>query len=385
METSSSNSSGSRSLTITAVGDIMPDRRLLPPRTFFHHPDYSSCGGTFEGQVRYPFPNTEESIRWLADLDRHVHGIRATAHMAQSLPLQLPDDGAAYDYPFRAIADELRASEIVFGNLECPLSTRGRRLNNDSCYRAHPGFAAAMAAAGFNVVSFANNHSFDYGEVAFYDTLQLLKENGIQSVGAGATLAEARTPALFRVNGVTVAFLAYSLLGPHWIWATQDECGVAPMNPMIVGQDLQRARRQADIVIVSAHWGSEGRPVPYPRLVELAHDCIDSGADAILGHHPHVPGTVEVYRDRPIFYSLGNFIFGHDHDEWSDGVMARLHIEDGKLKRADVVPITGRYQPSLAPPEAAEVVRRRVTEASRRFQTSLAPSSGSVGTIELVR
>lgn len=374
----------SRSLTITAVGDIMLDRRLLPPRTFFHHPDFSSCAGNFEGQVRYPFPNTDESVLWLKDLDRHVHGIRATSHLAQSVPLQLPEGGSAYDYPFRRIAGELRSSEIVFGNLECPLSTRGRRLNNDTCYQADPAFAEAMATAGFRVLSFANNHCFDYGETAFYDTLDALRRNGITPVGAGASLAEARTPALFHINGVTVAFLAYSLVGPHWIWATSDEGGAAPLNPMIVGQDLQRARRQADFVVLSVHWGVESRAVPYPRIVELAHDCIDNGADVILGHHSHVPGSIEVYRGKPIFYSLGNFIFGHDHDEWSDGMMARLHIEAGVLRKAEMIPISGRYQPEVASGDAAAVVRRRVAEASRRFQTPFTLSAG-IETIELAR
>lgn len=362
----------------------MLDRRLLPPRMFFHHPDFSTCAGQFEGQVRYPFVNTEESVRWLADLDRHVHGIRGTSHMAQSVPLQLPEDGASYDFPFRGIVGELLASDLVFGNLECPLSTRGRRMNNDTCYRAHPAFAEAMATAGFRALSFANNHCFDYGEVAFHDTLEALRRNGITPVGAGASLAEARTPAMFHINGVNVAFLAYSLLGPHWIWATQDESGVTPMNPLVVGQDLQRVRKQADVVIVSVHWGVESRAVPYPRIVEMAHDCIDNGADVILGHHPHVPGSIEVYRDRPIFYSLGNFIFGHDHDDWGDGMMARLHVADGALSKVEMIPVSGRYQPAVATGDAATVVRRRVAEASRRFQTPFTLSDG-IETIPLTR
>jgi poly-gamma-glutamate synthesis protein (capsule biosynthesis protein) len=367
--------SESRSLTITAVGDIMLDRRLLPPRTFMHIPDVSTCGSSYEGQVRFPFINDEQSVRWLTDLDRHVHGVRATAHYTQSEPLRLPADGGDYDYPFRKIKDALKQSNIVFGNLECPLSTRGRRINNDSCYSADPNYAGAMAEAGFRVMSFANNHCFDYGENAFHDTLDALRNAGITPVGAGATLAEARKPAILRVNGATVAFLAYSMIGFPSVWATENECGAAPMNPMMFGQDIRRVRRQADVVVLSVHWGVETRAVPYPRIVDLAHDCIDNGADVILGHHPHVPGSVEMYRGRPIFYSLGNFIFGHEHEEWSDGIMARLHIERGALAKVETIPITGRYQPEVATGDAAEAVQQRVAEASRRLQSALARSA----------
>jgi poly-gamma-glutamate synthesis protein (capsule biosynthesis protein) len=374
----------SGSLSILAVGDIMLDRRLLPPRTFFHHPDYSSCSGPIDGQIRYPFPNTAECARWLSELGRDVQGIQATSHAVQSTALRLPEDAKAYDYPFRMIKDELRTSEIVFGNLECPLSARGRRLNNDACYSSSPEFAGAMAEAGVKVLSFANNHCFDYGETAFLDTLDALRASGIAPVGAGASLAEARKPALFRVNGVTVAFIAYSLVGPHWIWATPDECGAAPLNPMMVGQDIQRIRRQADVVVLSVHWGTELRAVPYPRIVELAHDCINAGADAILGHHPHVPGAVEVYGGRPIFYSLGNFIFGHDHEDWGDGMMARLHIEKGSLLKAEIIPINGRYQPEVASGEEATLVGKRVASASSRFKTPITFAEG-IGTIGLTK
>jgi poly-gamma-glutamate synthesis protein (capsule biosynthesis protein) len=364
----------SKRITLTAVGDIMLDSRLLPPRTFFHYPDVTTCGGWFEGQVRYPFVNTSESARWLNALDRHVHGVHYTAHMASSIPLELPQDGDRFDYPFRGVADEFRASDLVFANLECPLSTRGRRMQNDAAYSADPAFAAAMAAIGVRVVSFANNHCFDYGEVAFRDTLDTLKANGIAVAGAGTTLQEARTPAIIEIDGLKIAFLAYSMIGPDWIYATDTECGVAPLNPMIVGQDIARVRGDADLVALSVHWGVEVRPMPWPRLVELAHDFIDTGADMILGHHPHVPGSIEIYRDRPIFYSLGNFIFGHDHGNWGDNMLVKLHIDERQLSRIEILPIRGRYQPAVVNGEVAAAFHRQLVEVSRPFGTNLTVS-----------
>ena len=369
-------------ITVSAVGDIMPDRRLRPPRTFFHYPDVSTCGGPFEGQIRFPFPNTRESAQWLSSFDRHVHGVHATAHAATSIPLETSPELEQWDYPFRGIADELRSSDVVFANLECPLSVRGRRMSNDVTYSADPAFAAAMAAAGIRVVSFANNHCFDFGEVAFHDTLAALKANGIAVAGAGASLEEARQPAVVEAGGVRIAFLGYSMIGPDAIYATDDECGVAPLNPMMVGQDVARIRADVDLVALSLHWGVEARPIPWPRLVDLAHDFVDCGVDVILGHHPHVPGSIEVYRGRPIFYSLGNFIFGHDHANWGDNMLVRLHVDDRRLSQVEILPVRGRYQPAVVDGDAAAAFHRQLTAVSHLFGTRF-DTSGRNATIDL--
>lgn len=356
-------------LTITAVGDMMFDRRLTPPRVFYHYPDVSTIGIPFEGQIRFPFTNTRESVHWLSSLDRHVQGVHATSHMAESVPLELPSDAGQPDYPFREIAGTLQSSDIVFGNLECPLVTEGRRMVNDTCYAADPAYARAMAEAGFRVVSFANNHCFDYGEEGFLATLQALRENGIGVIGAGTTLEAARTPAVLRANDVAVAFLAYTMIGGDSIFATDGESGVAPLNPMIVGEDIRRARTAADLVVLSLHWGIEGRPMPWPRLVDLAHDFVDAGADAVLGHHAHVPGSVEIYRGRPILYSLGNFTFGHDHRAWGTDMIARLHVQDGAVAAVELLPIRGRFQPAVVHGEMSMQFHRYITGASRQFGT----------------
>jgi poly-gamma-glutamate synthesis protein (capsule biosynthesis protein) len=358
------------SLTIAAVGDVMLDRRVLSPRVFHYFPDVSSSG-PYEGLTRYPFVYSRESVDWLASLDRDVSGVHSTSHAAQSRLLPSPDEASAPDYPFLQINRTLLQSDIVFGNLECPLSRNGRRMTNDACYAADPVFASSMARAGFRVVSLANNHCLDHGETAFSDTLDVLEENGIVVVGAGRTLEAARTAAVFTVNGVSVAFLAYSMTGPEWVYATDNESGVAPMNPLVAGQDIARIRENVDLVILSVHWGSEGRSTPWPRQVELARHLVDAGADAVLGHHSHVPGSVEVYRGRPILYSLGNFIFGHDHPNWGDNFIARLHVQERRLGRLELIPIRGRYQPAVLNDAAAMRFHSHMTEISARFSTSL--------------
>jgi len=346
----------------------MFDRRLVPPRTFYHFPDVAACG-PFEGQIRYPFVNSRESVEWLACLERNVEGVHLTSHAGQSIGLQLPLEAEAADYPLEFIAPVLRQSDIVFGNLECPLSLNGRRHSNDASYAAQPVFASAMARAGFQVVSFANNHCFDRGEAGFLDTLDVLAESGIAVTGAGRSLDAARAAALFSVNGVSVGFLAYSLVGPDWIYATADESGVAPLNPLVAGQDIARIRDQVDMVVVSVHWGVEGRSAPWLRQIELAHLLVDSGADILVGHHSHVPGSVEVYRGRPIVYSLGNFIFGHDHSTWGDNMIVRFHVEGKRCRKVEILPIRGRYQPAVLSDSAAIGFHTQMNDISRMFST----------------
>jgi poly-gamma-glutamate synthesis protein (capsule biosynthesis protein) len=331
------------SVTVLAAGDMMFDTRRQMPRVFYHYPEFSSCSTGFEGHFRIPFPCTEDNEKWLASLQRSTYGIAATAHDPTCRREQIAQNS---DYPFDALRSELLAADVVFGNLECPLSERGRRLANDMSYRASTEYADALARAGFRVVSVANNHMFDYGETALHDTLEALRRNGIATAGAGGTLAEARMPAIVETNGPTCAFLAYCMVGPDIIYATFEECGVAPANPRIVAEDIRAARQRADLVFVSLHWGIESRPVPWPRMVELARDIIDAGADAILGHHSHVAGSVELYRGRPIFYSLGNFSFGHQHEGWIGGLLARLTCNGSGIEFVQLLPITSAVQPA---------------------------------------
>jgi poly-gamma-glutamate capsule biosynthesis protein CapA/YwtB (metallophosphatase superfamily) len=355
--------------SIVAVGDMMFDTRLRPPRVFFHKPEIATCKPDFESLFAVPFVNGEESRRWLARRGISTFGIDLTSHAYQSKPLDVPE--AEPGYPFRAVLPELRAADLVFGNLECPLSTRGRPMSNDQCYCASPDFGAALADASFRVVSFANNHCMDYGDAAFLDTLDVLEENGIAVVGAGRTLRAARRPAIFDLRGVRVAFLGYTMVGPERAFAVDGECGAVPLNPLLVAQDITSIRLDVDLVILSVHWGGEMVARPQTRLVDFAHELIDAGADAILGHHPHVPGSVEIYRGRPIVYSLGNFCFGHDHGYWADNMIVKLTVDASGVHSLELTPIGGgdggRYQPYVLRNGASGDFRRHLALLSEPF------------------
>jgi poly-gamma-glutamate synthesis protein (capsule biosynthesis protein) len=215
-----------------------------------------------------------------------------------------------FSYPFSGALDFLRQGDIVFGNLEGPMSERGANQGSIYSFRADPRAVTGLKDAGFSVLSLANNHMLDWGRTALEDTVSILRDNGIETVGAGSDFASANQPAIIERNGIKVAFLAYTNLLPRSLQAGE--------RPGISSFDLDMARNEiaslkssgkADTVIVSFHWGEEYQQRANAFQIRTAHALIDAGADIILGHHPHVAQQAEAYKDKLIFYSLGNFIF----------------------------------------------------------------------------
>ncbi len=369
-------------VSIVALGDVMLDVRLRPPRMFYYQPDAVECAPGFAGHFRVPFINSPESLAWLRARNQSLYGVDVTAHATESVPLEVSGDAMVPHYPFAELSALLTNADIAFANLECVLTAQGRPARNDACYRASPSYADGIARAPLHVVSVANNHAMDYGELGLATTLQHLGASGVKAVGAGNSLRAARTPAVLESGANRVAFLAYTMIGTDTIYATEDEAGVAPLNPMILEQDIQKARSVADCVLVSAHWGHEGRAVPFPRLVELAHFIIDVGADAILGHHPHVPGSIEIYHKRPILYSLGNCCFGHNHGYWSDDMLITLVRDGSGWGGLEIRAIGGRFQPALRSGAQADALYTHVQQVSAGFGTRVRRSDG-IAVIEM--
>jgi poly-gamma-glutamate synthesis protein (capsule biosynthesis protein) len=222
------------------------------------------------------------------------------------------------DYPFALIAPLVRG-DIGLANLEGALTERGEPWPKGYNFRTPPRFASGLAAARFNVVTLANNHTLDYGPVGLLDTLAALDGAGVRHVGAGANAAEARAPVLVEANGLRVAFLGYV--------ATPDEGngfsirtweagpgtpGLALGTPDAIAADVAAARRVADFVIVAVHAGDEYRTAPNPTQGALAQAAFDAGADAYIGAHAHVVQPIELEDGQLIAWGLGNFIFDLD-------------------------------------------------------------------------
>ncbi len=242
------------------------------------------------------------------------------------------------DFPFKKIQFFLDKSDILFGNLENPVSKRGTPVDKQYTFRMNPDHLSALTSAGFDVVCLANNHVLDYGREALSDTFSYLEQANILYCGAGENLMKAREPAVVSVKGQTLAFLAYSFTLPEDFYATKGKAGTAPANSDFFRKDIKKARQKYDWVIVSFHWGKEYTPVPHDRQIFLAHTAVDAGADAVIGHHPHAVQSFEIYKKKLIAYSLGNFVFGTGSHRPS-GAVLKLGFSSDRSMTADIFPV----------------------------------------------
>ncbi len=212
-------------------------------------------------------------------------------------------------YPFAAMRDTLRSADIAFGNLECVLANGGDPIPKKYNFRGRPIGAMALAEAGFDIVSVANNHTLDYGREGLAETLTHLRRTKVIPVGAGNTLAEAHRMQVLRSNGFRIGFLAYLGMFPPLLPPATDEPSVAMAYLPRLRAEIRSARRRVDFLVVSLHAGVEHAPSPSARQQAIARAAIEAGADVVVGHHPHVVQQLAFYRGKPIFYSLGNFVF----------------------------------------------------------------------------
>lgn len=212
--------------------------------------------------------------------------------------------------PLAAFDGLFESADIKIGNLECVISEQGVPEAKPYTFRAHPRVIPVLKKY-FSALSLANNHSGDYGPLAFSNMLDLLDRGGVAYFGGGRDIRSAHEPLLIEIKGRKIAILGYNEFFPRSFEALGDRAGIAWSDDDYVSYDIQRARikYKADIVIVYPHWGWEHEKTASSRQSKLARLMIDAGADAVVGGHPHVTQNIEWYKGKPIFYSLGNFIF----------------------------------------------------------------------------
>jgi poly-gamma-glutamate capsule biosynthesis protein CapA/YwtB (metallophosphatase superfamily) len=281
-----------------------------------------------------------------------------------------------YDYPFAAIARELRNGDITIGNLEAPITSQGTEfIGKKFRFRSDPATADALRRAGFTVLALANNHIMDYGRVGLKETLMLLDKAGILHSGAGENLDLSRKPAVVHVGKKEIAFLSYSLTFPAEFYARNNRAGTAPGVSIFFKKDIASAKTKYDYVIVSFHWGTENTSTPSQYQIAAAHAAIDSGADVVIGHHPHVLQGIERYGSGIVFYSMGNFAFGCMNLGPSMSAIARISL-DREKKEAEIFPLNVSnseifFQPRIVTGKRGLKIINQLNVLSKPFGTRI--------------
>jgi poly-gamma-glutamate synthesis protein (capsule biosynthesis protein) len=245
-----------------------------------------------------------------------------------------------------------RGDDLTVINLECVVSNIGTPEPKEFTFRGPPEALASARDAGVEVANLGNNHAQDFGVEAMLDTRRNLVEAGIAPVGAGKDISEAMEPAVFDLNGWRVAVLGFGGVVPTDSWlAGPGDPGMASGDhiPTMVAS-VRAADRLADLVIVAIHWGVELDVQPRPEDVERAHAMIDAGADAIFGHHSHRLNPMGSYKGRPIFWSLGNFV-------WPSFSVSGSTTAVGEVVVAADGSITGRLIPAYIESSGHPVLR----------------------------
>ncbi len=245
-----------------------------------------------------------------------------------------------YTYPWEGLQDIFHHDDLSIVNLECAVSDLGSPEPKQFTFRCDTDALAPMRDAGVDVANLGNNHSGDYGPEALVDSLTQVEAAGIAPVGVGADAKEAHQPAVFEINGWTVAVLGFGGVVPAPVWiATDDRPGMADgdtIETMVAA--VQAADEIADLVLVTIHWGVELDTTPRPEDRERAEAMIAAGADAIFGHHAHRLQPLEIVDGVPVAWGLGNFVWPTLSTAGSRTAVAQVVFEPDGEVRACFVP-----------------------------------------------
>lgn len=261
--------------------------------------------------------------------------------------------GGDFRFPFAKIADELQKADILFGNLEGPISAQGIKVGSIYSFRFKPEAVEGLKYAGFDVLSLANNHMLDYQRVALEDTMAILKQNGLDYVGAGFDRTEAFSAVVKQLGDTKIAFLAYTNLGPA-VWRAGASYGgmawIDENDIELIKTDIKNIKQIVDVLVVSLHSGTEYLSEPGSFQVSFAKACIEAGADLVVGHHPHTIQPVEQYQDGWVAYSLANFVLDQAFsEETMKGLLLKVSIKNGKIQQVipQTVKLNEYFQPEI--------------------------------------
>ncbi|KAM3114434.1 CapA family protein [Phormidesmis sp. 146-33] len=266
--------------------------------------------------------------------------------------------------------EEYRQADVAMVNLEAPLTTATTpQPNKEFNFKASPETAQILKNGGIDIVNLANNHVMDYQTIGLEETLKTLDQAGIDYVGAGRNAQEARRPEIIDVKGQRIAYLGY--YDGDFQTAGDSTPGTNEGQQDRIAADIKAIRDQVDWVVVNYHWGVELAKYPTDAQMDLAHFTIDQGADLVVGHHPHILQGAEIYKGRPIVYSLGNFIFGGSSRSDYDTAVLKVGLKDNQMK-VEFLPVEVKsYQPKVVSGDRGTEILRQIENVSDIFQEPL--------------
>ncbi|MEO1400982.1 MAG: CapA family protein [Cyanobacteria bacterium J06635_1] len=260
-------------------------------------------------------------------------------------------------------------ADIAMVSLGKPLATAGTTLQEEYHRRTHLDAVAALREGGVDIVGLTSDRTLHYGEQGLLETLETLDQEGIYRVGAGRDHREARRPEILEVKGQRIAYLGYT---PDGVNAAQtDKAGINVQDKVAITEDVTALRNDVDWIVVNYRWLGELDQTPSQEQVKLARIAIDAGADLVVGYHPEQLQGAELYKERPIVYSLGDFIFADAPLDDRDTAALRVSLRAGQMK-VEFLPITVRKaQPRAARGEKGEAILRQLREASDPLEAPL--------------
>lgn len=285
-------------------------------------------------------------------------------------------DSTRYRVRLSELASLMQSMSLMVVNLEGVVTSCTQPVSESKpvLLRMRPEALDALAWAGVDAVTLANNHTLDYCVEGFADCLERLQKTGVDVVGGGMNESEARRALIFDFGSVRVGLLNYmegyeDYVKRYKFFAGRDTPGIALLDERNLRTDITSLRKEVDVLLVVLHWGAEYKGVN-KRQERFGRLAIDLGADAVLGHHTHDFQEIEIYRGKPIFYSLGNLVFDSPAVRDLDyGMVAKLVIKERKINRVDVIPIVTQKR------IIQQVPRPAVGKEADNFFSKLVPLS----------
>jgi len=354
--------------TLLVGGDVQWSLTLRPPTVLFTTPDPND-----QDWRASPYLNQGPSKAAYQALQPTTPKPESK-HKSIDYGLHFASTEDSVNYPLAKLIPTFKSADLVFLNLETPLSDTAPM---DGLSRTPTAFASALSHAGVTLVNIANNHTFDTQNQGFLDTMRALSAASVPYIGGGHDLAEARKPVILTRNGIRIGFLGYaqfSNMGEP-AFAADHRAGIAPMDPILIAADIKALRPQVDLIAVSIHWGEDKSANVSPANRALAHQLIDAGADIILGSHTPFPKGIEIYHGKTIIYSPSHVAIAHNYTDWGDNELLRLTLTPHHVRQIEILPIAGTglqlAQPFLLHGPAARALLIAVQSRSVVLDTSV--------------